>query len=883
VSDPQPDGVTIPTLVMTGGPLDGSTYPLSMTAASVVLGSSMDADVQIMLGNVEPHHAQLTFGLSGLTIADAGSATGTYVNGEKVEGDQTLQEGDRICLGPPGAKDSAKLVVRLPGGAASAAPAPPAEAPGFGGEGGPLFIDDGEQPVLSFEGDAGPDLSPPPPAPPPPPAAPPLDPAGETVAEEEILAAEEVVVGDAMAGPPLEASEVPEDDGGLFDQPLPPAADAVPPPAAPPAAVPPPPPPPPPADTREPLATPAPPPAPVAPPPIDLDTEPAPPPRPQARPGRRGRRKSRRARRGSIPVLPIAGGLLALLAIGAGGWWFFMRATPPVLTAVRPKTVEPGQAVTLAGENFASEPAGNTVMFGTHQAVVSAATETSLQVVVPEDLGDTPTVPVSVQTADGRTSAVPVSFLQNPRVTALEPDVALPGQEVVVRGDNLEGQLTVTIGDAPAEVTETSEGLVRVVVPDLGLREGQAVNLVVKAGAVSARPVELIIGRLPLLLELAPERGPVGERVVIKGRGFAAEPGGNAVTFGGAPALVLAATPTELTVVAPATRTGATPEVPVVVTSGGKASSSAMLFVTTHATASSFRPRFFAAPVPEFPGQPLAFVSTELGPVLLLGGPDKSTSTAARAADVSDKLNALVASASSRPIEIEFRGNPPSVGVAGDVDTLLAPTADDAGAYAKPWEPGARSGPRLSTRAVARHWAALLQDYFELFMYRHRPLSVLALSRRGQVFMEIYGESARRAPDGSGISSSIVYPTSATMASKLRLAALVPGTGEPNEAVAVEGRWSGNLEDPDTGSYRFEARFRLEGQKLAGSFTAWRGKIEARAPLRNISFRQGTLKFTVDLRGTALEFEGILEDTTISGTARQQGRSPAPFTLQYVE
>jgi len=613
---------------------------------------------------------------------------------------------------------------------------------------------------------------------------------------------------------------------------------------------------------------------------------PAPPRRrtPQARPGARGRRKSRRAKRGlSIPVLPIAGGLLALLAIGAAGWWFFLRSTPPVLTTIRPKTVEPGQAVTLAGENFATEPAGNTVMFGTHKAVVSAATETSLQVVVPDGLGDTATVPVSVQTADGRTSAVPVTLMQDPRVTALEPDVALPGQPVVIRGDNLEGQVTVTIGDAPAEVTETSEGLVRVVVPDLGLREGRATNVVVKAGAVAAKPVELIIGRLPLLLELAPTKGPVGERVVIKGRGFAPEPGGNAVTFGGAPALVLSATPTELTVAAPATHTGATPEVPVVVTSGGKASSSAMLFMTTHATTSSFRPRFFPAPTPEFPGEPLAFVSTELAPVLLLGGPGQSTSTAARAADVADKLNALVDSASSRPIEIEFRGNPPSVGVAGEVDTLLAATADDAAAYAKPWEPGSRSGPRLNTRAVARHWAALLQDYFGLFMYRRRPLSILALSRRGEVFKEIYGESARRAAGGRGISTNIVYPTSEMMARKLRLAALVPSTGEPNEAVAVEGRWSGTLEDPDTGSYRFEVRFRLHGRKLAGSFTAWRGKIAARAPLRNISFRQGTLKFTVDLRGTALEFEGVLEDTTIGGTARQQGRSPAPFTLQYVE
>ena len=206
---------------------------------------------------------------------------------------------------------------------------------------------------------------------------------------------------------------------------------------------------------------------------------------------------------------------------------------------------------------------------------------------------------------------------------------------------------------------------------------------------------------------------------------------------------------------------------------------------------------------------------------------------------------------------------------------------EDAAAYAKPWEPGARSGPSLGTRAVARHWAAILQDYVGLFMYRHRPLGVLSLSRHGQVFKAIYGEAMRRG--GNGVSTSIVYPTAETMARNLRLAALVPSSGAPREAVAVEGRWRGTMQDPDTGDWSFEVRFALEGQGLEGSFTAWRGNIEARAPMREVSFRQGTLKFTVDLRGTALQFEGLLDYTTISGTASQRGQTRGPFTLDYVE
>jgi hypothetical protein len=248
VSDPQSAGVNTPTLVMTGGPLDGTSYTLEGAATKdITLGSSMDADIQIMLGNVEPYHARVTTAGEGLRIADAGSATGTFVNGEKVEGEQTLQEGDRICLGPPGAKGSAKLVVRMPSGA-GAAPAPPSEGQGataspfFGAEAPPLIIDDGDQappltldsldPAAQSPGSEPPPGPPPAAAPPPPPPPPPPSSGGDDTADtaltgDEVLAAE--VVDDTAPGPPLEAMPLSDDDGdALFDKPLPPRRGPLP-------------------------------------------------------------------------------------------------------------------------------------------------------------------------------------------------------------------------------------------------------------------------------------------------------------------------------------------------------------------------------------------------------------------------------------------------------------------------------------------------------------------------------------------------------------------------------------------------------------------------------------------------------------------------------
>ena len=573
--------------------------------------------------------------------------------------------------------------------------------------------------------------------------------------------------------------------------------------------------------------------------------------------------------------------LIALL--GAAGWWFFLRATPPTLTAVNPPTVESGQPATLTGKSFAAEPGANTVLFGGQQATVSAATESQLTVVVPDGLGDASTVPVVVTTPTGSSQPVPVTLLRKPRVIALEPDVALSGESIVIRGERLTAPVSVTIGGLPAEVAETTEETVRVVVPELALPEGQKAEVVVKSGDTAATPAELFIGRLPLVLEISPANGEVGESVVVTGRGFAPEPGGNIVTFGDTPALVLASAPTELTVVAPAAATGASPDVPVVVTVGGRSSSDNARFTTRRMTTSVFRPRFFAAPVMQYPDELLVIVSTQLGPVLLLGGSGEGTSTAVRAAEAAATLNNLVAAAASREIEIELRDNPPSIGVAGEPGPLLVATPADAAAYGKPWEAGARSGPRLNPRTVARHWAAILRDYVDLFLYRRRPLEVLALSPRGEVFKGIYGESARRAPDGSGVATGIVYPTSERMATALRAAALVPSGGSAAREVAVEGRWSGQLEAPETGAYRFEARFERGRAGLAGSITAWRGEIEARSPLRNIRYRGRTLHFTADLQGASLEFEGELDDTRINGTVRRPGRSPATFTMSYVE
>jgi hypothetical protein len=792
------------------------------------------------------------------------------VNGEKVEGEQSLQAGDRICLGPPGAKGSAKLLVLLPaGGVPAAAPAASAgSAPAFGGD----------APALSFGDEAAPAFD---------------------------------------LGTDASASE----DDALFVDPLPPSAPAEPVRSAPaPAWQPPPAPTPPPAPEPAPPPRPAPPPErPAAParaaepakpdytselPSIPVEREIGaeeefPPLRPAARPAARpagkpaagkGKAKGKpKARRGgislpSIPIVPIVGGAAALALVGALVWFFVLRKTPPELGSIAPQTVNAGETVTLTGKNFGADAAANTVLFGQLKAQVTEATATEIKAVVPA--GAKAAMRVVVQTDQGRSNPVNVTIRAEATATAVSPDVAMPGQVVLVRGEGLAGQTlkaTVAGADSPS-VEATAEGA-RVTIPNVPLPEGTKTNLVLETGSGPPKTFEIYIGRLPLVTEVAPKFGPIGERVVLSGRGFMPDPLANSVSFAGQPALVVQASATSLTVIAPAPPPEEIqPELPIVVTAGGRASTSHAVFAMQRGSSSGYQPRFFAAPVVEFPGSGYAFVSSELGPVLLLGGPAEAGSVAERAVALSSALNALVANAQAKPPAFELRERPqPGVGIVGDVRTFLVPTPEDALAYSKNWETGRGEGKRVAQAAVARHWAALLSDYFGLFLYRQRPLRLAAISPRAKVFTEIYGEANRRASGGNNVPTSIVLPTSQSMGGALRYAALVVSGESSRAAVAVEGRWDGTMEDPDLGKRIFQLVMRQEGGKIAGTLTTSRGSIQLSSPVRNAAFKDGNLDFTVDLQGTAYRFRGMLENNTVTGTIERKGKPGVPFTLQFVD
>jgi hypothetical protein len=84
-------------LIFRAGPTPGKTFELLKSEIS--LGRESTNDIVINDAEVSRRHARLLLQPGGYMIEDLGSTNGTFVNGQRLSGPQTLQPGDRVILG----------------------------------------------------------------------------------------------------------------------------------------------------------------------------------------------------------------------------------------------------------------------------------------------------------------------------------------------------------------------------------------------------------------------------------------------------------------------------------------------------------------------------------------------------------------------------------------------------------------------------------------------------------------------------------------------------------------------------------------------------------------------------------------------------------------
>jgi hypothetical protein len=211
----------------------------------------------------------------------------------------------------------------------------------------------------------------------------------------------------------------------------------------------------------------------------------------------------------------------------------------------------------------------------------------------------------------------------------------------------------------------------------------------------------------------------------------------------------------------------------VVVHAGGKTSSEGASFPLQRLVEGTWVPRFLAGAVVEggAPGQ--AAVGTEIAPVLLLSGKAESRSVGERALRVAAALNAIVDRARVGQTGVfEAREEPgPGVALAGSPDLIVQVTPQDAAAYETPPGLPVRGAPPTPI-ALARHWAALLNDTFVVGTSGGKPSATAAAltPAAGAAFAQL--RAALPWQYGSGISSARVVALPGELKRRLRETAL---------------------------------------------------------------------------------------------------------------
>ena len=506
-------------------------------------------------------------------------------------------------------------------------------------------------------------------------------------------------------------------------------------------------------------------------PPADSADGPGPPVRPAAR----GARVRERSGRG--PLLPLAGGAVVLAAI-AGGYFAWTASRTPRIDAVSPARVTAGETLTITGANLGETAAATSASVGGRPARVLQATGDRVQIEVPDvptAAGRETSVAVAVTSAGRASNPAAVALYLAPRLTSLAPDVAMPGDNVVLTGTSLSAAVTVRFGDAEAEVVDVTPASLTVRVPALPGAPGTELPVVAAMGSDRSNAITFVIGKVPLVTGVEPRSASPGDLVTAAGRGFSTSPLANRVTVGGVPALVITAGPRAIEFIVP--RVIAGEETVSITVPGSPQVGQAAVAIIALPEPIGFR--FVAEPFEDVPGHEHAAVASGLGPAFVLTSA-QGKSAAERAYETAKRLNdAAQVLRSTRTADIRARYEPaPALFLAGRDTVLVEVASADAEAYNEDWTHSRTKGTRVTPARLATWWEAVARDLVLLLLRGEKPQYALAIAPGGKVLADLH-DAARRTVS-VGVPSAIV-PDKGSMREALRALVLrvPPGVDAP--------------------------------------------------------------------------------------------------------
>ena len=217
------------------------------------------------------------------------------------------------------------------------------------------------------------------------------------------------------------------------------------------------------------------------------------------------------------------------------------------ISGIKPLKGGAGTEVTILGEGFIADLAGNKIAFNGKPAEVLSASSDKLVVKAPADVA---TGSISVTINGQKTSGNVFTVIPKPLLRTVAPLSAPAGKDIEITGDyfsDFSDEVVITFNGKPATIVTATEKKMVVKVP-AGTGSGNisvTVNDQQTGGPVFK---EQSLG----IVSLSPDNGLAGTDVTITGMGFSTVPGDNQVLFNGVVATVLSATESELKVKAPA-------------------------------------------------------------------------------------------------------------------------------------------------------------------------------------------------------------------------------------------------------------------------------------------------------------------------------------------
>jgi RHS repeat-associated protein len=262
----------------------------------------------------------------------------------------------------------------------------------------------------------------------------------------------------------------------------------------------------------------------------------------------------------SVPSVPVSAGIA------------------PGINGLSANAAPIGTAVTINGLNFGSSQ-GPTGQVSLNGAMVTPTSWSSATITVAVPATTTTTGNVQV-TINGMMSNS-VLFTVIPGITSLSVSSADPGTPVTIRGTSFgaaQGGGSVTINGVSAPVSSWNDGSITAVVPVGG---GSGNLVVTNSSGLSSSGVPFTVADNFAITALSPPLGQVGTLVTITGGGFGSPPAAgvastNAVSFGGAFAVINSWSDNQITAVVPA---GALTGPVTVINVAGSTATSPMNFV----------------------------------------------------------------------------------------------------------------------------------------------------------------------------------------------------------------------------------------------------------------------------------------------------------------